>query len=106
MPNYDFKVMGATRGSVGLSQITRLVPTDHLYGYQIKILAGSGTLEIVDPCFSGSSTAAAVGWGQGYPLGAGEIFSVTGDATTYLAATGATMQYCMILGRTAGATIL
>ena len=106
MTQNEISVLGATRFVVGLSQILRLTPGDHLYAESFKILSGGGTLEIVDPAYSGSSSAPATGWNQGYPVGLGEVISLRGGASVYLAATGATMTGCMLLGRTYGATWL
>jgi len=105
MAQNDIFVLGATRIAVGLSQVLRVMPTDYQYAETFKIFSGGGTLEIVPPCLSGSSTAAG-NWGIGYPVGASEIVSVGGPAVFYLAATGATMTITMTLGRTAGATVL
>jgi len=106
MAQNDIFVIGATRITIGLSQIVRIMPTDYQYAETIKIFSGAGTLEIIAPALSGSSTAASSGWGQGWPIGASEVYSIGGPAVFYLAATGATMVACMTLGRTAGATVL
>jgi hypothetical protein len=101
----DIHVLGATRIPVGLSAIVRVLPSAYQYAECYKILSGAGTLEIVSPppALSGSSAA---GWGQGYPIGASEVQNIGGPAAFYLAATGATMTIAMIIGRTAGATVI
>lgn len=106
MTQRDTIVIGATRIAVGLSQIIRVVPGNYAYVQTLKIFSGGGTLEIVEPAYSGSSTAASSGWGTGYPVGASEIVPISGPAAFYLAATGATMIAVMTIGRTAGATVL
>lgn len=102
----DLTVIGATRIPVGLSQIIRLMPSAYQAMNTMKILSGSGTLEIVAPAYSGASTAAASGWGTGYPIGAAEVYSVPSPAIVYLAATGATMVAVLTFGYTNGATVL
>ncbi len=106
MNQNEIHVVGATRIAVGLSQIIRVRPSANQYAEAIKIFSGGGTLEIVPPALSGASTAAASGWGTGYPLGASEVMSFGGPCVFYLAATGATMVAAMTLGYTAGATVL
>lgn len=109
MTQNEIGVVGATRFAVGLSQILRVTPTAYQYAQSLKILAGAGTLEIIGPAFSGSSTAAGtstVGWGTGYPIGAAEVISVGGPAVFYLAASSATMIASMLIGQTVGATTL
>lgn len=106
MTQNDLSVLGSTKFSVGLSQIIRITPSDYQYAQSLKILSGGGTLELVPPALSGTSTAAASGWGTGYPIGASEVFNFGGPAVFYLAATGATMVAVMVIGRTSGATVL
>lgn len=106
MTQNELSVISATLINVGLSQIIRVTPTAYQYAEGLKIFAGGGTLEIVPPALSGTSTAAASGWGTGYPIGANEIVNFSGPAVIYLAATGATMTAAMYIGRTAGATVL
>jgi hypothetical protein len=88
-----------------LSAIVVVVPTAKQYAEAFKIFSGGGTLEVVSPppALSGSSAA---GWGNGYPVGANEVYSIGGPAVFYLAATGATMTIAMTIGRTAGATCI
>lgn len=105
MAQTDIYSMGATRINVGLSTIIRVTPTAYQYAENIKILAGGGTLEII-PTPLALSGASAVGWGLGYPIGASEVVSVSGPAVFYMAATGATMTATILLGYTAGATII
>lgn len=102
----EISVYGATRVAVGLSTVIRIIPNDYDYAQSIKIFSGAGTLEIVRPQLSGSSTGTGTAWGTGYPLGASEIFNVSGPAVFYLAATGATMVAAIALGKTSGASVL
>ncbi len=106
MNQNEVAVYGATRFAIGTSTIVRVVAGDHVVSGNLRILAAGGTLEIVEPALSGSSTAAASGWGTGYAVGASEIISFYGPASFYFATTGATMTIGMMLGRTAGATTL
>lgn len=98
-------VIGATRITVGLSAIVAIKPTDYQTAETIKIFSGGGTLEIV-PVPLALSGSSCTGWGNGWPIGASEVYSVGGPAVFYLAATGATMVACMTIGRSAGATCL
>ena len=94
-------VLGATRVAVGVSTILKIQASDNQAAFTIKILAGGGTLEIV----RGTTTGGA-GWGLGYPLGASEVLNIGGPAAFYLAATGATMTAALLIGQTAGATVI
>lgn len=104
MTQNDIASLGATRFAVGLSQVVRITPTQQLYAESYKIISG-GSLEIVPPCLSGSSTSTG-NWGVGYLFGTSEVVSVGGPATAYFAATGATVVVCALLGYTYGATLL
>jgi len=109
MTQNEVTVYGATLFYVGLSQVIKVPAGDHVIDGTLKIQSGGGTLEIVNPVYSGSSTQAgltAPAWGNGYPVSASEILSFYGPAIFYLAATGATMQVAMTVGRTAGATVI
>lgn len=100
-------VIGATKIAVGLTQVVRIMPTEFDFAQTLKIFSGGGTLEIISPVLSGSSTPPGGSYlGTGYPLGASEIYKVEGPAVIYLAATGATMVLAMTLGKTSGATVL
>lgn len=101
MTQDDIFVVGATRVAVGLSTIVKLSPGEYQHSYTIKILAGSGTLELVR-----GSSAGGVGWGTGYPLGTSEVLNLGGPATYYLAASAATMTVAVLIGQTAGATVV
>lgn len=101
MTQNDVYVVGATRVVVGLSQVVKVSPSNNLTALGLKILAGGGTLEIVN-----AATLTGPGWGTGYPLGASEVLNIGGPATFYLAATGATMTAAVLMGRTAGATVI
>ena len=94
-------VLGATRISVGLSQIVKIQPAGFQSAISFKILSGGGTLEVVN-----AATLTGTGWGTGYPLGASEVMNVNGSAICYVAATGATMVLAALVGRTAGATVV
>lgn len=96
--------LGATRIAVGLSQVLRLSMGDYQTVSAFKIVSG-GTLEIVKPQFSGTSTAAGAAWGTGYPLGATEVVAVNGPAVYYLAASGATVVVGAMIGYTYGVTL-
>lgn len=102
----DINVIGATRIAVGLSTIIKVTCTSsYQFANSLKWLSG-GSLEIVQPQFSGSSTqagSASLGWGSGYILGTSEVFNVGGPATFYLAATGATAVAAFAIGYTQGA---
>lgn len=96
-------VSGATRVAVGLSTIIKYTPVAFDHAYSIKIIAGSlsGTLEFVN-----GATAGGSGWGTGYPLGANEVMNLGGPSAFYLAASGVTMVAAVLVGKTAGATIV
>lgn len=106
MAQNEIGVIGGTQIAVGLSQVIRVVAGAFQYSTALKIGAGGGTLEIVPPQLSGSSTAAGNAWGKGYGIGANEIINWDGSAAIYLAATGATMTAWLMNGYTYGATVL
>ncbi len=78
LPTYG---MGGTQIPVGLSATVRVVPPLFCNGGFFK-LVGGGTLAIV----SGISALPAAG----YLMGSGEAISMSGPASFYLAASGAT----------------
>lgn len=93
-------VIGATRVIIGLSVIVKIGQMDRQSQLQFKHLSG-GSLEIVEP--------GTDGWGKGYLAGTAEVFSsvtALGPACYYLAATNATVVVQVLVGRTAGATII
>lgn len=96
--------LGATRIPVGLSQVIRLQMGDYQTVSAFKIISG-GTLEIVKPQLSGTSTAAGSAWGTGYPVGTSEVVAVNGPAVYYLAATGTTVVVGALIGYTSGVTL-
>lgn len=103
----DIACIGSTRILIGLSQVIRIMPSATQYAETMKIIGGTGTLELVSSQFSGISTdPSAIAWGAGYPLGANEIYNVGGPAVFYLCASGTTMTLAMTLGYTYGSTIL
>lgn len=104
MDQNNISLLGATRMVIGLSSILKISPSNFQYAENIKILGGSGTVEVIPPpiALSGSS---ATGWGTGYPIGDSEAISIEGGAVLYLAATSATMTVGMLVGYTSGATI-
>lgn len=104
MAQFDVYAVGATRIVVGLSAIVKLQAAAYENGDSIKILAGSGTLEIIPPPLALSGTS-ATGWGLGYPVGASESVNIGGPAIFYLAATGATMTAAMYFGYTQGVSL-
>lgn len=106
----DLTVLGATKIVVGLSQIVRFTPPAYCNGYQFKLITttAGGTLEIVPPAFSGSSSLAGAsgGWGQGYALASNEVVPVQGPAMFYMAASGVTQTVAVMFGFTSGATTI
>lgn len=100
--NREIRELGATLIVVGLSALVRVTPSAYGYAELLKIAAGSGTLEIVTPIYSGSSAilsgSSAVRQGTGYPIGTSEAITVGGPASFYLAATGATMTAALMVG--------
>ncbi len=96
--------LGATQISVGLSQVIRFKMGDYQTVSAIKILSG-GSLEVVPPQFSGSSTAAGNAWTKGYLVGASEVIAINGPAVFYLAASGSTVVVQALVGYTAGVTL-
>lgn len=101
----DVYSMGATRYSVGTSQILRLAPLPGAAMSVLKYISG-GSLEIVNPVLSGASTAAASGWGAGYLMGTTETMPIYGPAVFYLAASGATCVVALATGFSAGGATL
>lgn len=101
----DLGALGATHLVIGLSAILRCAPDAFVYSRSLKILSGGGTLEIVPIPLALSGTS-CVGWGLGYPIGAGEVVSTDGPTVFYLAATGATMTAALAIGYTVGVTTL
>lgn len=92
---FGFGVTQIHIGSSGLAEGPIKAPRGCVGG-QFKILAGAGTLAIVN---SGESM------GQGYPVGATEVVSFTGPLGFYLAAKTATMTISMVYAIGAGASL-
>jgi len=105
MTQRDLFSLSSTQIIVGLSQVIRVTPSANQYAEQFSIRSG-GSLEIVPVQFSGSSSAAGSAWGKGYLVGATEVVKISGPAAFYLAATGSTVTVNLLLGYTAGATLL
>ncbi len=105
MTQNELYLVGATQIAIGLSQVIRVVPSPFQYSSSFKILSG-GSLEIVPPQLSGTSTAAGNAWTKGYLVGTSEALAFTGPAVIYFAATGATSVIQMTTGYTSGATTL
>ncbi len=105
MSQNEINVIGATQFAVGLSQVVRIQPSAFQYSSAIKIGSG-GSLEIVKPQLSGSSTGTSLSWGMGYLMGSTEVFAWDGGAAIYLAASGATVTVHQSIGYTAGSTFL
>lgn len=105
MAQDQLTVVSSTQIPIGLSSIIRLSPSPYQQADNFKVLAGSGTLEIVPVPVALSGTS-CTGWGLGYPIGLGEIISIGSPAVFYLAATGATMSIALLVGYTNGATIV
>lgn len=99
--------LGATRMSVGLSQVLLVKPSNFQTVAAFKIFSG-GTLEVVRPQLSGASTAgggSSLAWGNGYVVGATEIVAINTSAAFYLAASGSTVVICALIGYTNGVTL-
>lgn len=105
MVQNDLQLIGATQFAVGLSQVIRVSPSAFQYAGTLQWLSG-GTLELVPPQFSGISSQAGNAWGKGKQISTTESYAISGPATFYLAATGATVTAMMTLGYTSGASIL
>lgn len=103
----DVTVVGATRLVIGQSQILRVIAPPNAVSSHLKYVSG-GSLEIVQPAFSGASTSTAGGWGTGYVLGTTEVFQELGPATFYLSCgvAGATTTAALAWGFSSGATAL
>lgn len=103
----ELYVIGATQIPVGLSQVIRIKGDPYQYSTALKYGSG-GSLEIVCPQFSGSSTASGGtnAWGKGYLLSTSETMAWDGNAVVYLCATGATAVAHVTIGYTSGATFL
>lgn len=103
----DVYVVGATRVSIGQSQIIRVTPPPGAAQTNLKYISG-GSLEIVQPALSGASTSTAGGWGTGYLVGTSEVVQMPGPATFYLSCgvAGATTVACLAWGFSAGATLV
>lgn len=96
--------MGATQITVGLSAIVAVRPSAYAIADTMKILSGAGTLW-VSPIPVALSGASAI-LGAGYPVGANEIINISGPATFYMSATGATMIVAMNIGFTSGQSLI
>lgn len=99
--------LGATRFTVGLSQVLRVSPAPFQTVAAFKIFSG-GTLEVVRPQLSGASTAAgsaSLSWGNGYVVGATEIVAINTSAAFYLAASGTAVVVQCLVGYTNGVTL-
>lgn len=105
MDQGDARVIGATRFAVGLSQIIRVTPDPFAYRTSIKAISG-GTLELLSPRLSGTSTAAGFSAGSGWPFIANEVVSWIGPASYYLMSSGATTIVSLVTQSTNGATLL
>lgn len=101
----DIATFGATQIAIGISQVLRVQGAAYQETVSLKYLSG-GSLEIVPPQLSGSSTAAGNAWGKGYLVGSSEVIAWRGGAAMYFAATGATAVVQQLIGYTAGATFL
>ncbi len=107
MNQNEINIIGATRISVGLSQVIRIQGSANQYSTALKYGSG-GSLEIVAPQLSGTSTSVGTSnaWSTGYLLATTEVMSWDGNATIYLAATGATAVAHVTIGYTSGMTFL
>jgi hypothetical protein len=105
MTQDELNTLGGTQIAVGLSQVIRIQSSAFQHSNTLKIFSG-GSLEIVAPQLSGTSTAAGNAWGKGYMLGSAEAVTWDGAAAFYLAATGSTVVAHMLVGYTQGATFL
>lgn len=103
MSQNEIFVIGGTQVAIGLSQVIRITAGSYQYSTALKYFSG-GSLEIVPPQASGSSTAAGNAWGKGYMLGLGEVSVWDGPAAIYLAATGSTAIAHLMIGYTQGQT--
>lgn len=101
----EVSIIGSTQIPVGLSQVIRVLPSPFQYSTALKIGSG-GSLEIVAPQLSGTSTAAGNAWTKGYLLGTSEVVSWNGSGVVYLAASGATVVAHLTIGYTSGMTFL
>ncbi len=95
MANEQTFQLGVTNVVVGLSALTQVIPSRGVNGWMFKV-AGGGTLAIAN----GSS--AANGFSTGYVLGAGEVVSLSGPATFFLACAGATTTVSAVASYSAG----
>ena len=104
----DLTGLGATRMIVGLSQLVPFNTPAYCYGVVVKnITPGSaGTLELCQAALTGTSSAANVGWSQGYPLAINESVAAAGPVRFYMAAMGATATVAILMGTTTGASII
>lgn len=98
--------LSATLIPVGLSAIIKVdINKTFNQAGLIKIVSGNGVLEIV-PTPLALTGASAAGWNSGYPIGASESVAFNGPCTFYLAATGATMVAGVLIGKSAGASLI
>ncbi len=97
---------GATQIVVGLSAITRILPSAYQVATSIKILSGSGTLWIAPSGITLTGAGGASNVLAGYPLGATEVFNIGGPATFYLAASSATMTAALVIGYSSGVSLI
>lgn len=103
----DVRVLGATQIAVGLSLLVPVRPSQNHTASTLKILSGAGTLWItpmIGNSLSGAVAASLIA--SGYPLGASEVFSISGPATFFLSASAATMVAAVAVGYTTGYTLI
>lgn len=93
----DSYMLGVTTISFGTSTAIQILPGKGVNGWSFKKLSGA-TLAIVNG--TGFSSA------QGYIMGDTEVFNVSGPATFFLAAGGATVTVGLVMSRTAGYSLI
>ena len=88
--------LGATIISFGTSTAIQIMPSRGINGWSFKKMSGA-TLAIV----SGTGFSSA----QGYIMGDTEVFNISGPATFFLAAGGATVTVGLVPSYTSGTSL-
>lgn len=98
---------GATQLTVGNSTVLRVIANPYESFNTLKYVSG-GSLEILKPQFSGSSTAAGGSFkGLGYLLGSSEVFNLNSAQVFYLGTSGSTPAIAhLTYNMTSGASLL
>jgi hypothetical protein len=106
MSQLDPVAIGTTQVTIGNSQVLRLTATNFETFSHVKYVSG-GSLEILKPQLSGSSTAAGGSFKTlGYLLGSTEVFNLNSAKAFYMGTSGSTPAIAhLAINLTSGVTL-